>query len=116
MKRSKFGAVKTLINGIKFDSKKEALMYQELLSLEKDGKISDLKLQQEFLLQDGYRTIDGRKIRPIKYLADFTFYDNREKRFRVIDCKGFKTEVYKIKKKLLECILLSSNLYLEETI
>ena len=97
-KKSKYSNKKTIVNGIKFDSKKEADYYNKLLLREKAGEISDIKLQPSFILQDKFRR-NGKGIRAIEYRADFSFVENG-KDF-IIDTKGFKTEIYKLKLKLL---------------
>ena len=96
-KRHKYNAKKVVINGIEFDSKKEAKRYLELKILEKAGKIKDLQFQPVFLLQEGFK----RKIthRAITYRADFEYVDEKGNRV-VEDVKGVKTPVFKIKKKL----------------
>ena len=79
-----------------YDSKKEALRHRELLLLERAGKITNLERQVKFELipkQDGERACT--------YVADFV-YENVDTGERVVeDTKGFKTEVYRIKKKLM---------------
>ena len=99
--KNKYHNTKVEINGIKFDSIKEGERYHELYLLQKAGEISDLRLQEEFVLQNAYRSPEtGEKIRAIKYLADFTYEVNGE---RIIeDAKGMKTPVYQIKKKMME--------------
>ena len=96
-KKHKYNAKRIEIDGIKFDSKKEAKRYKELRMLEKAGKIKDLTLQPVFLLQEGFY-YQGKAIRQITYRADFEYIENGK---RVVeDVKGFKTDVYKLKKKL----------------
>ena len=97
-KRHKYNAKKIVIDGIEFDSKKEGKRYQELKMLEKAGKIKDLQLQPVFLLQEGFY-YQGKAIRQITYRADFEYVDEKGNRV-VEDVKGFKTDVYKLKKKL----------------
>ena len=94
---NKYNAEKTVIDGIKFDSKKEARRYAELKLLERAGVISDLKLQPKFVLQEGFRQ-NGKAYREISYIADFSYVENGK--LVVEDTKGFKTEVFKIKEKL----------------
>lgn len=104
---SKYGNKKTIVNGIPFDSKKEAGRYQELILLLRAGEIVDLRLQPEFTLVEAFKTIDGEKVRAMKYKADFSY----KKKVRdgvdaflnlvVEDVKGFKTKEYEIKKKLM---------------
>ena len=115
--RSKYKAVKTTIDGITFDSKKEAKRYTELKFLEKAGHITHLELQPEYQI-----TINGAKI--CKYKADFRYFtvrqENREQCYNskgewqtptitgdkegqiVEDTKGFKTPIYRLKKRLVE--------------
>lgn len=97
-KKSKYSAVKTKVNGIKFDSKKEARRYKELKILEKADEIKSLELQPRFLLQEKFKYA-GKTIRKIEYVADFRYIDEKGNTI-VEDVKGMKTEVYKIKKKI----------------
>jgi len=115
--RSKYKAVKTTIDGITFDSKREAKRYSELKVLEKAGHITHLELQPEYQI-----TINGAKI--CKYKADFRYFtvraENNERSYNskgewqtptmtgdkegqiVEDVKGFKTPIYRLKKRLVE--------------
>ena len=102
-KRPKYGNRKVVINGYMFDSKSEGDRYCELWLLQKGGVISGLELQPEFVLRDGYTKPDGKKVRPIKYVADFAYTeDGREV---VEDVKSVATEknaVFRLKKKMFE--------------
>lgn len=98
---SKYNAKKTVVDGITFDSRKEGRRYRELRLLEQAGVIEDLCLQPHFLLQDSYSK-NGRAVRKIEYIADFSYYDLEKKKFVVEDVKGLKTDVYKLKKKIFE--------------
>ena len=113
---TKYRAKRTEIDGISFASKKEAKMYSELKLLESVGDISDLKMQVPYVLQEGFVRSDGSKIRPIKYYADFTFYDHRKARFRVVDCKGYRTALYELKRKMFDYIMREEGIWLEETL
>lgn len=95
----KYNNTKVVIDGIKFDSKREAQRYKELILLEKAGKIADLILQPKFELIPKY-TINGRNVRKMEYIADFQYTENGKT--IVEDAKGFKTKEYLIKKKLFE--------------
>ena len=97
----KYHSKKTAIDGITFDSKKEANRYCELKLLEKAGKIKDLKLQHKFELQPLFKK-SGKTYRPIYYIADFTYFDLERMRNVVEDVKGFKTKEYMLKKKMFE--------------
>lgn len=96
---SKFNAKKTVIDGIKFDSKREAERYCELKLLEKAKEIRNLELQPRFLLQDKFKDKQGKTHRKIEYVADFLYIDKDGKAI-VEDVKGVMTDVYKLKKKL----------------
>ncbi len=98
---SKYGAKKVIINGIKFDSQKEGNHYLELKLLEKQGLIKDLRIQVRFELQPSYKK-NGKTIRAIYYIADFVYYDTFKGQKIVEDTKGYRTEIYKLKKKLFE--------------
>lgn len=113
-RRNKYGARRTVKDGIAFDSGKEATMYQELKLLQAAGEIKDLKLQPEFVLQAKFKDAKGKNVREVKYIADFSFYDRKQKRPRVIDCKGYETQVYRIKKKVFNYLMRDRGLYLEE--
>ena len=93
--KNKYGAIKTTINGIKFDSKKEGRRYSALRLLEKTGKISDLSLQPKFDLMVNCVKVGF-------YKADFKYtQDGREV---IEDVKGMKTPVYNLKKRMIKAI------------
>ena len=96
---NKYHNKKVIIDGIKFDSKKESQYYLKLKMLEKAGKIRDLKLQVPFVLIETFK-VDDRTYRKTKYIADFTYYDGKNK-LHVVDVKGFRTKEYELKKKLM---------------
>ena len=98
---SKYHSRKTEIDGIIFDSKKEANRYCELKLMERAGEITDLRRQVRYEINQPYE-IAGKKIRGIYYVADFVYYDNETGEPIVEDVKGMRTDVYKIKKKLFE--------------
>jgi len=96
--KHKYNAKKVIVDGIMFDSKREARRYKELKMLEKAGKIKNLKLQPVFLLQEGFYR-NGKAIRQMTYKADFEYVDEKGRRV-VEDVKGVVTKEYAIKKKL----------------
>ena len=74
----------------------------ELRQLETMGKISDLKLQHTFTLQEAFTTESGERIQAIKYIADFTYMEDG--RFVVEDVKSPATRnnpVYRMKNKMM---------------
>lgn len=85
-------------NGNKFDSKKELTRYLELLLLERVEYIKDIELQPCFRIE-----INGKLI--CKYYADFRYFDIKKNCYVVEDVKGMRTDVYRIKKKLVEAQL-----------
>ena len=108
----KYNATKTIVDGIKFDSKKEAKRYLQLKELEKNGDIKNLKRQVKFELIPAQREPDtvGKRGGKIKgkliekawtYRADFTYTDVKTGEYVVEDVKGFKTSEYKAKRKAM---------------
>lgn len=98
---SKYNSKKTVVDGQKFDSKKEANRYQELLLLEKAGVIKNLSRQVKFVLIPSQRDENGKVIeRECSYKADFVYYEEEGETI-VEDVKGFRTKEYIIKRKLM---------------
>jgi hypothetical protein len=94
-KRTKYNNKRIKVDGILFDSKKEADYYCDLKLMLKYGFILGFSIQCKFILQEG-----DEKIKPICYIADFVvFYKDRTV---IIDTKGVRTDVYKLKKKMFE--------------
>lgn len=94
-KNSKYKNKKTFVEGILFDSKKEA---QKYVDLKKDPRVRSIKLQPSYLLQEAFEK-NRKKYRAIYYKADFEIeYWNGSS--AALDTKGFKTEVFKLKEKL----------------
>lgn len=107
---------------IKFDSIKERDYYYLLKDREKRGEIYDIKMQVPITIQEGFTMPDGSKVRAITYRADF-YYKERigrkivgdkiisdDIKVHFVDVKGYRTEVYKLKKKLLAY----QGIYIEE--
>nr|DAN07449.1 MAG TPA: Endonuclease [Caudoviricetes sp.] len=90
-----------------FDSAKEWRRNQELETLQRAGEISELNRQVPFVLMPSYTIADEttrqgyRTVREIRYIADFTYRLKDGTRI-IEDVKGMQTEVFKIKRKLLE--------------
>ena len=100
-KVSKYRARYVDVDNIRFDSRKEANKYNELKLLKMAGEILDFELQPEFELQPAFRDKRGKLIKPIKYRADFKVI-YKDKSVVYIDTKGFETEVFKLKAKMLK--------------
>lgn len=97
---------------VRFDSRKEARRYDELIALLHAGQIRELRLQPQFTLQEAYTTPEGVRVRAIRYQADFSYLrrgfliDGTEEwawNLVVEDVKSraTKTRVYEMKKKLM---------------
>lgn len=96
---TKYHNKRVVVDGIPFDSKKEAQRYRELSLLLRAGAISDLERQKEYVLIPaqcaGGKTVE----RAVKYKADFVYRENG--REVVEDTKGVRTRDYIIKRKLM---------------
>jgi hypothetical protein len=95
--RSKYHAKKTCIDGIVFDSKREADRYLVLKSMEEDGTIENLRRQVRYELIPDFE-VDGKHYRPVYYVADFVYVEDGKE--VVEDVKGMRTDVYRLKSKL----------------
>lgn len=95
---NKFGAKKTMFEGILFDSKREAEVYRDLKLLERSGRISGFERQRKFEL-----IVNGEIVGI--YRADFAFIDHdQDGRFRVVDVKGVVTREFKRVQKIIKAI------------
>lgn len=95
---SKYGNRKITIDGIMFDSIREAERWQELRLLERAGEIKCLSRQVKFELIPKMKTRTGKTVYGESYIADFVYLD-KEGRQVIEDAKGYRTDVYKIKRK-----------------
>ena len=96
---SKYHSRKVTVDNIVFDSQKEANYYLELKLRKRANDIIDFELQPVYILQEKYKR-DGKTVQPITYRADFKII-HKNFDVEIVDVKGMKTEVYRIKKKLL---------------
>lgn len=95
-KRSKYGAKKTELDGVTYDSKAEAEYAAKLKLREKAGEVGGIEIQRPFPI-----LINGFSVGV--YRADFCFIDHKEDgRLRVIDVKGYDTPLSKFKRKCVE--------------
>lgn len=112
----KYHNIKTkTLDGIEFDSRKEARRWEELKLLERAKEISNLQRQVKYILipaqyetferysKDGKRLKDGTRLveRETSYVADFVYTDMRTGETVVEDTKGFKTKDYILKRKMM---------------
>jgi hypothetical protein len=93
---NKYRNIKTTVDGITFHSKKEANHYLVLKYLLNKGEISDLKLQERYRI-----ALNGVKI--CDYVSDFTYLDKYGLK-HVVDVKGVRTAIYKLKAKLMKAV------------
>lgn len=91
MKRNKYGAKKTIVDGITFDSKAEAARYCQLMKMQKDGEIRALIIKPKYLLAAG-----------IKFTPDFAYLLTRDNKRVVEDVKGMVTRDFKLRAKLFK--------------
>jgi hypothetical protein len=93
--RNKYGAKKTQVGDIKFDSKKEANRWMELQLLERAGEISDLRRQVKVELIGQYRPIYTRTGRKMKITFDFSYIEDGVLIYE--DTKGMPTRDYEVR-------------------
>ena len=97
---SKYHSRKVTIDGMTFDSVREAKRYQELHILHRAGEISDLRCQVKYTLIPKQPKPSGGYERPLTYTADFV-YKGRDGREIVEDTKGVRTPQYIDRRKLM---------------
>lgn len=89
-------------DGYTFDSKAEYKMYCDLRLMQNSRTplISGLEVHPKFVIYPAYTNAAGKRVNQIVYEADFSFYDIKQKRIRIIDCKGKRTDVFELKEKM----------------
>ena len=100
----KYRNTKTVIDGIKFDSKLEAERYAQLKIMERAGVIRNLELQPEYELIPSFRK-NGKTWRKTAYKADFRYILVEDDITIIEDVKGSTeviTDVFRLKQKLFE--------------
>lgn len=103
----KYHAKATEVDGIRFQSQREARRYGELKLLQQVGRIRDLRLQPAYPLHivKLYRNGWPIEIATVStYIGDFEYTDCQSGEIVTEDAKGFKTETYRLKRKLVEAI------------
>lgn len=105
MRKSKYGARKTELDGMVFDSNHEARRYAYLKTLERAGEISGLERQVKYILVPAQAGEDGKIVeRAVIYVADFVYRDAHSGEKVVEDAKGMRTRDYIIKRKLMRYV------------
>lgn len=108
IKKNKYRNIKTTVDGITFDSIREAEYYENLKLLKAAGEIKDFGLQPKYELIPKF-TKNGVTHRSIAYIADFIITNN-DGTTDIVDIKGVETQVFKIKRKLFEYMYQDLNL------
>ena len=99
--KSKFQSVECVVDGIKFQSRLEARRYTQLKQMEQEGIIRNLVLQPRFLIQERFKDpYSGKVYQPIHYIGDFLYVAEGCQQV-VEEIKGFATEVFRLKFKLV---------------
>ena len=99
---SKYGAKKTTIDGITFDSRAEARRHCQLLILERSNAITGLSRQVSFDLCPSVKFKGAARAKPaLRYVADFVYTDCATGKQVVEDVKGVLTDVFTIKRHLM---------------
>lgn len=100
IRASKYMAVRTTVDGITFDSKREAARYSELLLMQKAGEILGLETKTQVCVFN--IVVSGVKI--CKYICDFTYIVDSKRIFEDVKSKPTQTPVYRLKKKLVKAM------------
>lgn len=105
--RNKFNAKPTVVDGVRFDSIKEAKRWIYLRQLEKAGEISHLERQPKFKLMNGDRPVLIRSDRykngrQAVYKADFSYFDGEVRIVEDVKSKATRTEAYCLRKAFVE--------------
>lgn len=93
--RNKYGAKKTQVGEVTFDSKKEAQRFMELQLLERAGEITDLRRQVKIDLMGQHRPLYTRTGRKMKYTADFAYVEDGVE--VIEECKGHWTRDFEVR-------------------
>ncbi len=97
--KSKFNAMRTIVDGVKFASKREAEDWCDLKQRERAGEISNLQRQVSYEL---FAYSQGAPVKVCTYIADFVFFDREKNSEVVADSKGISTAEFKLKAKLFK--------------
>lgn len=99
--KSKMQSVECVVDGIKFQSRLEGRRYVQLKQLCQAGEINKLELQPKFLIQEAVKDpYTHKKLLPINYYGDFLYTDSVGQKI-CEDTKGYSTEVFRVKIKLV---------------
>lgn len=96
MRRNKYGAIKTTVDGITFDSKAEAARWLQLKALERSGRIKRLERQTPV-------DVTYNNVKLFRYRADFTYFEDGQRIHE--DVKGVMTPVFRLKARVMKAML-----------
>jgi hypothetical protein len=96
-RQHKYNAKRTVVDGHSFPSRREANRYAELKLMERGGVVTGLEIQVRYPLE-----VNGMLI--AHYVADFKYFLVKERLWIVEDVKGFLTDTYRLKKKLVKAL------------
>jgi hypothetical protein len=101
-RKSKYGNKPQQIGAEKYRSKREARRHLKLLALQRAGLVANLRREIAYVLAPSVRFASKRRATPeLRYMADFVYTDTRTGHEVVEDCKGCRTEGYRIKRHLM---------------
>lgn len=102
---NKFGAIPTIVDGIRFDSKREAARWSQLRLLEKAGEIRNLKRQVVIPLIGQHAPLKTRSGRAMRLTVDFA-YEDRRLNWALVheDAKGAATRDYEVRKAVAQAM------------
>ena len=104
-RRNKYGARKVVVDGLKFDSQREAKRWQELKLMARAGEITGLVRQVVFELAPAVKLHgEARKKPALRYVADFRYVTTPDFAYVVEDAKGRDTPVSRIKRHLMKSV------------
>jgi hypothetical protein len=102
---TKYRAKRVVVDGIAFDSKREAARWSELKLMERAGLITALTRQESYVLAQSVKLDGDKRARPpIRYLADFKYIDRDAKEWVVEDVKGHDTPMSRLKRHLMATV------------
>ena len=102
---NKYGAKKTEVCGITFDSKAEAMRYGQLINLELAGHVTGITRQVPFVLAPSVHLSGSTRKKPsLRYVADFVYSDTRTGKIVVEDVKGVITPLFRVKQHLMKSV------------
>lgn len=102
---NKFGAIATTVDGIRFDSLKEARRWSELRLLERAGEIRNLRRQVKIPLIGQSAPLTTRTGRAMKITVDFAYEDRRIGWVEVFeDSKGMPTRDYEVRRAVVQAM------------